>query len=156
MHGVALAWATTAVALATCFALCHHRQRRAYVLDWGPGMHNIQQLLLSLTTECAVLSCGQVFKYSVHGRFGYLTAPCTTSRLQLAALYAASSTLLPEPSSQLTGAATAMQLVRYSWTNEPLSSEQHRHLQDISTLGGFLAPALKLLCHDVAASSSQL
>ena len=49
-----------------------------------------------------------------------------------------------------------MQLVRYSWTNEPLSSEQHRHLQDISTLGGFLAPALKLLCHDVAASSSQL
>jgi hypothetical protein len=36
----------------------------------------------------------------------------------------------------------------HSWTNEPLSTEQ-QHLQDISTLGGFLAPALKLLCHDL-------
>ena len=85
MHGVALAWATTAVALVTCFALCHHRQRRAYVLDWGPGMHNIQQLLLSLTTECAVLSCGQVFKYSVHGRFGYLTTFSPLHHLSAAA-----------------------------------------------------------------------
>ena len=103
-----------------------------------------------------MLPCCQVFKYSVHGRFVYLTASCTTSQLQLAALYAASSTLLPEPRSQLTGAATAMQLVRHSWTNELLSTEQQQHLQDISTLGGFLAPALKLLCHDLAASSSQL
>lgn len=103
-----------------------------------------------------MLPCCQVFKYSVHGRFGYLTASCTTSRLQLASLYAASSTLLPEPRSQLTGAATAMQLVRHSWSNEPLSTEQQQHLQDISTLGGFLAPALTLLCHDLAASSSQL
>jgi hypothetical protein len=110
----------------------------------------------SLTIDCFVLPCCQVFQYSVHGRFRYLTAPFTTSRLQLAALYAASSTLLPEPRSQLTGAATAMQLVKHSWTNEPLSTEQQQHLQDISTLGGFLAPALKLLCHDLAASSSQL
>lgn len=100
--------------------------------------------------------CLQVFKYSVHGRFGYLQAPCNTSRLQLAALYAASSTLLPEPGSQLTGAATAMQLVRHSWTNEPLSPQQLQHLQDVSSLGGFLAPALRLLAHDLVASAGQL
>lgn len=97
-----------------------------------------------------------MFKYALHGRFGYLGSPCTTSRLQLAALYAASSNLLPEPGSKLTGVATAMRLVRQSWTNEPLSAQQQQHLQDISRLGGFLAPALRLLCYDLAASTSQL
>lgn len=92
----------------------------------------------------------------MHERFDYLTAPCLTSRLQLAALYAASSTLLPEPRSQLTGAQTAMQLVRHSWTNEPLKSQEQQHLQDTARMGGFLAPALRLLCAELAASAAQL
>jgi hypothetical protein len=97
----------------------------------------------------------QVFKYAVHGRFGYLTSACLTSRLQLAALYAASSTLLPEPASQLTGAETALVLVRHSWTNVPLTPLQQQHLRDAARLGGFQAPVLRLLCHDLAASASQ-
>lgn len=92
----------------------------------------------------------------MHDRFGSLTSPCTTSRLQLAALYAASSTLLHEPTSKLTGAQAAMQLVRHSWTNEPLCAQQQQHLQDISRLGGFQAPALRLLCYELAASACQL
>lgn len=109
--------------------------------------------MLHPVLPCCIL---QVFKYSVHGRFGSLISSCTTSRLQLAALYAASSTQLREPTSKLTGSQTAMQLVRHSWTNELLSTQQQRHLQDISSLGGFQASALRLLCYDLAASACQL
>lgn len=54
----------------------------------------------------------QVHKYNVHGRFGYLCTDRIVARLQLAALCAATSTLLPEPMSRMTGAEAAMQLVR--------------------------------------------
>ena len=55
----------------------------------------------------------QMHCYEVHPRFGHLQAPSIDeARLQLAALYAATSTLLPEPRSNLTGAQTAVQLVR--------------------------------------------
>lgn len=92
----------------------------------------------------------------MHGRFGYLQASSIHSRLQLAALYAATSSLLPEPASQQTGAETAMQLVRHSWSNQPLSAEEMQQLHSISNLGGHLAPALRLLTYDLEASSSQL
>ncbi len=52
----------------------------------------------------------QAHCYEVHGRFGHLLAPSVLARLQLAALYAACSSLLPEPASQLTGAQMAMEL----------------------------------------------
>ncbi len=54
----------------------------------------------------------QVHCYEVHGRFGHLVANSIPARLQLAALYAATSTLLPEPRSCMTGAQTALELVR--------------------------------------------
>ncbi|KAG2501267.1 hypothetical protein HYH03_001073 [Edaphochlamys debaryana] len=41
--------------------------------------------------------------YEVHGRFGHLRASAVLPRLQLAALYAATGTLLPEPASRATG-----------------------------------------------------
>ena len=56
---------------------------------------------LSLRT---ILTPAQVHCHEVHPRFGDLRAPCISSRLQLAALYAATSTMLPEPSSRMTGA----------------------------------------------------
>ncbi len=48
----------------------------------------------------------------MHSRLGSLHANNIAARLQLAALYAATSTLLPEPGSGMTGAEMAMQLVR--------------------------------------------
>ena len=53
----------------------------------------------------------QAHCYEVHPRFGHLQAPSILARLQLAALYAACSTLLAEPRSHMTGARTAVQLV---------------------------------------------
>jgi hypothetical protein len=47
-------------------------------------------------------------------------------------------------------------LVRHSWTNAPLTPLQQQHLQDAARLGGFLAPALRLLCQELAASAGQL
>jgi hypothetical protein len=107
-----------------------------------------------LSSECD--ASVKVFQYAVHARFAHLIAHCTTSRLQLASLFAASSTLLPEPGSGLTGAETAMQLVRQSWTTEPLDTLQQQHLEDTAGAGGFLAPALRLLCADVTASAALL
>ena len=54
----------------------------------------------------------QAHCYDVHGRFSNLVASDVPARLQLAALYAATSTLLPEPRSRMTGAQMAIELVR--------------------------------------------
>lgn len=47
-----------------------------------------------------VCSRVQVHAYEVHGRFGDLRALSVAARLQLAALYTATSMLLPEPLSR--------------------------------------------------------
>jgi hypothetical protein len=54
----------------------------------------------------------QVHCYEVHSRFGDLRATSVLARLQLAALYAATSTMLPEPLRRMTGAQMAMVLIR--------------------------------------------
>jgi hypothetical protein len=99
----------------------------------------------------------QVHTYDVHSRFGHLRAPTSKlARLQLAALHAATASLLPEPSSQATGAETAMQLLRESWSTQPLSFEEQQQLMSIGKLAGYLAPGLRPLVHDVMASSMLL
>jgi hypothetical protein len=54
----------------------------------------------------------QAHAYEVHPRFGSLQASTDEARLQLAALYAATATRLPEPASQAAGAQIALDLVR--------------------------------------------
>eukprot|EP00198_Chlamydomonas_reinhardtii_P008814 XP_001698151.1 predicted protein [Chlamydomonas reinhardtii] len=88
-----------------------------------------------------------------------ITLPaCSSSRarLQLAALYAATSTLLPEPGSRCTGAQTAMELLRQCWSTRPLEAAEAEQLAAVGRLGGHLAPGLHLLAHDLAASAAQL
>ncbi|KAG2451920.1 hypothetical protein HYH02_003695 [Chlamydomonas schloesseri] len=94
--------------------------------------------------------------YEVHGRFGHLRAPTRLARLQLAALYAATSTLLPEPGSRCTGAQMAMELLRQCWSIRPLQAPEAEQLAAVGQLGGHLAPGLHLLAHDLAASAAQL
>jgi hypothetical protein len=88
----------------------------------------------------------------VHPRFHHLVAPDIPERLQLAALYAATSSLLPEPTSGLTGAQTALRLLRQCWHNGSLSDTQEAvrqavvtQLQQVAALGGHLLPALHLM-----------
>lgn len=102
---------------------------------------------------CSLGPCCQVHCYELHGRFGHLVAPSVPARLQLAALYAATSTLLPEPyTHRATGAQVAMRLLRQCWGNRPLSAMDLEQLDSVSRLGGHLAPALHLLAHELRLS----
>ncbi len=92
----------------------------------------------------------------MHGRFGHLRASAISPRLQLAALYAATSTLLPEPASLATGAETALQLLRQCWTSHSLAQEDLQQLRSVPRLGGHLAPGLHLLAHELELSAAQL
>ncbi|KAL4434355.1 hypothetical protein ABPG75_000796 [Micractinium tetrahymenae] len=94
--------------------------------------------------------------YSVHPRFGHLLASTVHARLQLAALYAATSSLLPEPESRLTGAQAAMQLLRQCWGVRPLSHAEQQLICDTAQLGGHLAAGLRLLAHELLCSAAQL
>jgi hypothetical protein len=105
------------------------------------------------TKPCSPCSCSvpilQCHCYTLHERFWHLQASSVQARLQLATLYAATATLLPEPCSQRTGAQTAMQLVRQCWGNKPLSSAEAAQLQSVGRLGGHLAAGLRLVQHEV-------
>lgn len=82
----------------------------------------------------------QVYCYRVHKRFDELQPRSSAGWLQLAALYAAISTLLPEPVSRQTGAQRAMELLRQSWVNQPLSKAELQQLRSVGMLGGHIAP----------------
>ncbi|GLC47557.1 hypothetical protein PLESTB_000000900 [Pleodorina starrii] len=98
----------------------------------------------------------KVHCYEVHGRFGHLRAASIPARLQLAALYAATGTLLPEPGSRSTGGQMAMQLLRQCWTNRPLGAQELAQLRNVGSLGGHLVPGLRLLVHELELSASEL
>ena len=76
--------------------------------------------------------------------------------MQLAALYAATSSLLPEPHSRMTGAQQAMQLLRQCWGNSPLKPEERQQLDSVGRLGGHLAAGLRPLVHELHLSATQL
>lgn len=89
--------------------------------------------------------------------------------MQLTALQAATSSLLPEPGSQATGVQQAMQTVRACWgtlptdippgspgATHPLTSDDLQQLANAAALGGHLAAGLRLLVHDALQSSCQL
>ncbi|GLC35571.1 thioredoxin-disulfide reductase [Pleodorina starrii] len=98
--------------------------------------------------------------YEVHGRFRHLRAASIPARLQLAALYAATGTLLPEPLSRATGGQMALQLLRQCWTDRPLGGGSDgsalAQLRSVGDLGGHLVPALRLMAREVEASTSQI
>eukprot|EP00887_Chlorella_sp_A99_P004660 scaffold4.g4660.t1 len=98
----------------------------------------------------------KVHSYDAHFRFGNLVASARLGRLQLAALYAATGSLLPESGSQATGAQIAMRLVRHSWGMRPLAPEELAQLASAARLGGHMAAGLPLLVHELQASAAQL
>ncbi|GIL75394.1 hypothetical protein Vretifemale_5196 [Volvox reticuliferus] len=149
--------------------------RRYLVLERIPGTGAVQGNrradVLVLVPAGSVVAAGQLpdvqvsdisdasleaHCYEVHGRFRHLCASSIPARLQLAALYAATGTLLPEPLSHCTGGQTAMELLRQCWSDRPLSAEALCHLRSVDQLGGHLTPGLRLLARELEASAGQL
>ena len=97
----------------------------------------------------------QIHAYDVHPRLKTLTARSVEARLQLAVLYAATSSLLPEHGSQKTGTERALELVRESWVNRPLETWEKHHLERIRDFDEH-APSLSLLCQEIVQSSQEL
>lgn len=94
--------------------------------------------------------------YTVHSRFGTIQSVggklSIEGRLQLAALYAATSTALPEKRIGQTGSEHAIELLRQSWKNAPMSPSEKQHLESICAFGQ-LCPALNLLACEIFSSS---
>ncbi|GAB4822814.1 hypothetical protein N2152v2_009860 [Parachlorella kessleri] len=98
----------------------------------------------------------EVHRYDAHPRFSHLHATSPLGRLQLAALHAATGSLLPEPVSQATGSQVGMRLLREAWGTKPLSKAELEQLRSTAQLGGHMAAGLRLLAYEVQASASQL
>ena len=93
--------------------------------------------------------------FEVHPRWKGLQADGVSSRLQLAALYAASGTLLPEPRSRMTGSEKALELVRRCSVNHPLAEGDREQLMRIIELSGHNA-TLAIICGNVLECSEEL
>eukprot|EP01105_Mastigella_eilhardi_P000974 TRINITY_DN1122_c1_g1_i1.p1 TRINITY_DN1122_c1_g1~~TRINITY_DN1122_c1_g1_i1.p1 ORF type:complete len:1532 (-),score=233.20 TRINITY_DN1122_c1_g1_i1:843-5000(-) len=88
-------------------------------------------------------------------RLHLLHAHDNEARLHLAALLAASGTLLAEPALGVTGADAALQLVRRSFPSRPLSQAEAVKLQSVAQYSaGF--PCLAVLCQCLAETAGQL
>jgi hypothetical protein len=90
----------------------------------------------------------------MHPRFNELRADNSRAGLQLAAIHAATASLLPYPSNK-TGVEVAMELIERSWANRPLSEAEHDSVHNILEFCGH-APGLAIRCHELLISSQQL
>jgi Protein of unknown function (DUF3638) len=99
--------------------------------------------------SCSKRKC---YVYIVNPRLRILEGSDIAAQLHLAALYAATATALPEPRTGRTRDEIAVKIVRECFLNRPLSSEEHRHLHNMTNFCN-RNPALVLLCHDFFMSS---
>ena len=97
------------------------------------------------------------FTYDVHRRLKELRAPSVEARLQLAALYAATSQCgVPEPRAGMSGSELAIVLVRQCFVNRPLSTNEEGKLQNIAEFSNCETPALTLVCEHLWMTAEQL
>ena len=109
---------------------------------------------ITVQNEDSPASQLKVYAYAVHPRFCSLTATSIHARIHLADLYAACSTLVPEGRMKMCGSEVAMQLLRRSWTNQPLERADYAKLKNMCINTNF-TPALELLTFEVSSSSLQ-
>ena len=97
--------------------------------------------------------------YELHPRFLTLEAKAGATaieaRLQLAALYAATGTELPDARSKLTGGEVALELMRQSWNGGPMTADEQKQLSSIPNFGQ-LTPALPMLCFELDTCAREL
>jgi hypothetical protein len=93
--------------------------------------------------------------FEIHGRFKILRAKSIASRLQLAALYCATSSFLIEDRTRMTGDEYALELVRESWKNYQLNAEEVLYLGMVKKFGKRNS-ALLVLCRQLEIFSISL
>eukprot|EP00434_Breviolum_minutum_P034401 symbB.v1.2.030448.t1/scaffold3429.1/size56941/4 len=94
--------------------------------------------------------------FDVHQRFGHLQAESIHSRLFLASLYAGTDGDVPDPRLGVTGMEAAVELLRQSWVNRPLTDGELRRLLGILPFASRPPWTLDLLCRELLRSSFQL
>ena len=114
------------------------------------GRHGID-VTVSAACDAVIEYC----VYDVHQRFRYLSASCVSARLMLAALYAATSTFLPDARCSMCGDEYAMHLLRQSWKNQPFDKKEMKYLMTVKRFC-FKTPALYILCKYLLQSSKSL
>lgn len=152
--------------------VCSHQQLEVTLIDFSQYLileHDGQKMMIipqgQVSTEEDERSVKivlpekkqqDIYVYDIHSRFETIRARSGASaieaRLQLAALYAATGSLAPEPVSQCTGLEMACDLVRQSWVNRPLHENEMRHLKSIIKLACDKT-VLSLLCYKLYESS---
>ena len=95
----------------------------------------------------------QLFQYDVHPRFKTLEAQNTTGRLFLAALFAATMSIVPDRASGMTGEEQACILVRQCQVSRPFSQIEMKVLNNLKILSRGKSATLSLLCHDLQRSA---
>ena len=93
--------------------------------------------------------------YRFHPHTGCLEATGVLSRLHLAALHSACSSAVPLTGLGMTGGEHALQLLRESWVNRPLTLAESRKLSALAKLS-FHTPALQLACERLHTSTVSL
>ena len=95
--------------------------------------------------------------YQIHARFKELRCHEIAARLQLAAMYAASDSFYPDRRVGMTGAQYAMDLIRRSYVDRPLTADETMQLNSVKCYDHcWRTPALYLLCDDLQQSAEQL
>jgi hypothetical protein len=100
----------------------------------------------------------QAFRFSMHPRLGLLEAEGVLQRLQLAALYLATGSLLLDCKAGMSGVEASMVLMRQCWSHQPLSLQETEKLANVLSLcsNSFNSAGLEILCREVYESSKQL
>ncbi|KAF0720233.1 Aste57867_471 [Aphanomyces stellatus] len=91
-----------------------------------------------------------VCTFTVHSN--QLSASCIAARLQLAAIFAASSTLLPDQHLMMTGTEAAVNLVRQCWVSRPLTQVESDMLDSVVQFSNN-EPVLAIVCAQLVAAS---
>ena len=93
--------------------------------------------------------------FEVHSRFNQVRGKTIHAHLQLAAIYAASASSLPDTISHMTGAEVSLELIAWCWTNQPLSPKERHSLANVLQVCNH-TPALEIRCRDLQRRSEQL
>ncbi|KAF0709830.1 hypothetical protein As57867_005726, partial [Aphanomyces stellatus] len=97
----------------------------------------------------ATLGC---WAHAFSSHSNQLGATCVAARLQLAAIFAASSSCLPDPDTNMTGSETALNLVRQCWVSRPFTPDEATMLASVVQFA-YKEPALAVVCAQLTAAS---
>ncbi|KAJ3312282.1 hypothetical protein HDU76_002913 [Blyttiomyces sp. JEL0837] len=93
--------------------------------------------------------------FSLHSRLCTWTARTIESRFQLAAIFTAAGTMIPDPALKMTGSEAAINLIRQSWVNRPLTIDESQKLFNVMEFA-HREPALRIICASLFDFSQKL